>query len=170
MLITFNQMARFKPTTTAKRLKAYYHSQESRPAVFLSYLCLVNVVASLCPTVAKLETELYREEVRELFFANREVPEISKYLWRFRRFFTVAECCDLLKGNVTERVSASQEGEFDNEWAVFGLNQLSIKDIPAEISHRLKAKGQGNPTFSIEYSENLEKSVDSLPQFKVFCY
>lgn len=37
MLITFNQMARFKPTTTAKRLKAYYHSQESRPAVFLSY-------------------------------------------------------------------------------------------------------------------------------------
>lgn len=44
MLITFNQMARFKPITTAKRLKAYYHSQESRPAVFLSYLCLVNVV------------------------------------------------------------------------------------------------------------------------------
>ena len=135
MLITFNQMARFKPTTTAKRLKAYYHSQESRPAVFLSYLCLVNVVASLCPTVAKLEVQLYREEVRELFFANREVPEISKYLWRFRRFFTVAECCDLLKGNVTERVSASRVAVFGNEMAFFGLNQLSIKGFTAAVSN-----------------------------------
>lgn len=170
MLITFNQMTRFKPTTTAKRLKAYYHSQESRPAVFLSYLCLVNVVASLCPTVAKLEVQLYREEVRELFFANREVPEISKYLWRFRRFFTVAECCDLLKGNVTERVSASRVAVFGDEMAFFGLNQLSIKGFTAVSGNCLNPIRKGKHTFSIEYSENLEKSVDSLPQFKVFCY
>lgn len=97
MLITFNQIAYFKPATTARRLKAYYHKENMRPEVFLSYLRLINLVATLCPNVARLSVDLYREEVRELFLLQGDSPAVIKHLWRFRRFFTAAECCRLLQ-------------------------------------------------------------------------
>lgn len=102
MLITFNQIAYFKPATTARRLKAYYHKENMRPEVFLSYLRLINLVATLCPTVAQLSVDLYREEVRELFFLQGDNLAVIKHLWRFRRFFTAAECCRLLQKAVLQ--------------------------------------------------------------------
>lgn len=107
MLITFNQIAYFKPATTARRLKAYYHKENMRPEVFLSYLRLINLVATLCPTVAQLSVDLYREEVRELFFLQGDSPAVIKHLWRFRRFFTAAECCHLLQKTVLQTEEAA---------------------------------------------------------------
>ena len=117
MIVTFNQIAYFKPATTARRLKAYYHSETMGPEVFLNYLRLINLVAILCPNVAQLSVDLYREEVRELFFLQKDNPAIIKHLWRFRRFFTAAECCALLQKAVLETGAAGGK----NEKSVFQL-------------------------------------------------
>lgn len=117
MIVTFNQIAYFKPATTARRLKAYYHSEDMGPEVFLNYLRLINIVATLCPDVAQLSVDLYREEVRELFFLQKDNPAIIKHLWRFRRFFTAAECCRLLQKAVLETGAAGGK----NEKSVFQL-------------------------------------------------
>ncbi|MDT2763766.1 hypothetical protein P7H31_05530 [Enterococcus asini] len=111
MIVTFNQIAYFKPATTARRLKAYYHSETMGPEVFLNYLRLINLVATLCPNVAQLSVDLYREEVRELFFLQKDNPAIIKHLWRFRRFFTAAECCALLQKAVLETGTAGGKNE-----------------------------------------------------------
>lgn len=111
MIVTFNQIAYFKPATTARRLKAYYHSETMGPEVFLNYLRLINLVATLCPDVAQLSVDLYREEVRELFFLQKDNPAIIKHLWRFRRFFTAAECCVLLQKVVLETGTAGGKNE-----------------------------------------------------------
>ena len=110
MIVTMNQIAYFKPETTARRLKTYYFSVDFRPEVFLSYLRLITITTMLCPQVAKLSLALYRKEVRELFFTHRHNPRILK---RFRRFFTPAECCELLRGTVVTPVSeaANEHGE-----------------------------------------------------------
>lgn len=107
MIVTFNQIAYFKPATTACRLKSYYHSETMRPEVFLNYLRLINLVATLCPNAAQLSVDLYREEVRELFFLQKDNPAIIKHLWRFRRFFTAAECCVLLQKAMLETGAAT---------------------------------------------------------------
>lgn len=117
MIVTFNQIAYFKPATTARRLKAYYHSETMGPEVFLNYLRLINLVATLCPNAAQLSVGLYREEVRELFFLQKDNPAIIKHLWRFRRFFTAAECCRLLQKAVLETGAAGGK----NEKSVFQL-------------------------------------------------
>lgn len=117
MIVTFNQIAYFKPATTARRLKAYYHSKTMRPEVFLNYLRLINLVATLCPNVAQLSVGLYREEVRELFCLQKDDPAIIKHLWRFRRFFTAAECCRLLQKAVLETGATAGK----NEKSVFQL-------------------------------------------------
>lgn len=111
MIVTFNQIAYFKPATTARRLKAYYHSETMGPEVFLNYLRLINLVATLCPNVAQLSVDLYREEVRELFFLQKDNPAIIKHLWRFRRFFTAAECCALLQKVVLETGATAGKNE-----------------------------------------------------------
>ena len=111
MIVTFNQIAYFKPATTARRLKAYYHSETMRPEVFLNYLRLINLVATLCPNVAQLSVDLYREEVRELFFLQKDNPTIIKHLWRFRRFFTAAQCCRLLQKAVLETGTSGGKNE-----------------------------------------------------------
>lgn len=111
MIVTFNQIAYFKPATTARRLKAYYHSETMRPEVFLNYLRLINLVATLCPNVAQLSVGVYREEVRELFFLQKDNPAIIKHLWRFRRFFTAAECCALLQKAVLETGTSGGKNE-----------------------------------------------------------
>ena len=112
MIVTLNQIAYFKPQTTARRLKNYYLSADFRPEVFLSYLRLINITATLCQNVAKLSLTLYRKEVRELFFSQRHNPTVLKQLWRFRRFFTSEECCRLLQGAVLtpqEKIEEIQE-------------------------------------------------------------
>lgn len=113
MIVTMNQIAYFKPETTARRLKTYYYSVDFRPEVFLSYLRLITITTMLCPQVAKLSLALYRKEVRELFFTHRHNPRILKQVWRFRRFFTPAECCELLRGTVVTPVSeaTNEHGE-----------------------------------------------------------
>ncbi|WP_270597323.1 hypothetical protein [Enterococcus asini] len=98
MIVTLNQIAYFKPQTTARRLKTYYYSGDFQPVVFLNYLRLINLTAILCPQVAQLSVTLYRQEVRALFFAHREERGVLLQLWRFRRFFTPGECCELLQG------------------------------------------------------------------------
>ncbi|OJG12619.1 hypothetical protein RU94_GL002167 [Enterococcus asini] len=50
--------------------------------------------------MAQLSVTLYRQEVRALFFAHREERGVLLQLWRFRRFFTPGECCELLQGVV----------------------------------------------------------------------
>lgn len=100
MIVTLNQIAYFKPQTTAGRLKTYYYSGGFQPVVFLNYLRLINLTAILCPQVAQLSVTLYRQEVRALFFAHREERAVLLQLWRFRRFFTPGECCELLQGVV----------------------------------------------------------------------
>ncbi|RGW15170.1 hypothetical protein [Enterococcus asini] len=100
MIVTLNQIAYFKPQTTARRLKTYYYSGDFQPVVFLNYLRLINLTAILCPQVAQLSVTLYRQEVRALFFAHREERAVLLQLWRFRRFFTPGECCELLQGVV----------------------------------------------------------------------
>ena len=80
MIVTLNQIAYFKPQTTALRLKNYYHSADFRPEVFLSYLRLINITATLCQNVAKLSETLYRKEVRELFFSQGNNPTVLKQL------------------------------------------------------------------------------------------
>ena len=100
MIVTLNQIAYFKPQTTARRLKTYYYSGDFQPVVFLNYLRLINLTAILCPQVAQLSVTLYRQEVRALFFAHREERGVLLQLWRFRRFFTPGECCELLQGVV----------------------------------------------------------------------
>lgn len=81
------------------------------PEAFLSYLRLINLVATLCPTVARLSVDLYREEVRELFFLQGDNLAVIKHLWRFRRFFTAAECCVLLQKVVLETGAAAGKNE-----------------------------------------------------------
>ena len=103
MIVTFNQIAYFKPATTARRLKAYYHSETMRPEVFLNYLRLINIVATLCPNVAQLSVEL--------FFLQKDNPTIIKHLWRFRSFFTAAECCRLLQKAVLETGTVAGKNE-----------------------------------------------------------
>lgn len=164
MIITFNQTARFKPATTARRLKTYYQSSDFRPEVFLSYLCLINIVATLCPTVRRLDHELYRKEVRQLFFCYGYRREVVRFLWRFRRFFTGKELCGLLAAGGESAVleptamrrfwqrcctfcSTGLRGCF--EAIVCGTIGISVKVIPNKIQQ-----------FRIEYSENLEKNVD----------
>lgn len=98
MIVTLNQIAYFKPQTTARRLKTYYYSGDFQPVVFLNYLRLINLTAILCLQVAQLSVTLYRQEVRALFFAHREERGVLLQLWRFRRFFTPGECCELLQG------------------------------------------------------------------------
>lgn len=105
MIVTLNQIAYFKPQTTARRLKTYYYSGGFQPVVFLNYLRLINLTAILCPQVAQLSVTLYRQEVRALFFAHREERAVLLQLWRFRRFFTPGECCELLQGVVLAPVS-----------------------------------------------------------------
>ena len=100
MIVTLNQIAYFKPQTTARRLKTYYYSGDFQPVVFLNYLRLINLTAILCPQVAQLSVTLYRQEVRALFFAHREERAVLLQLWRFRRFFTPGACCELLQGVV----------------------------------------------------------------------
>lgn len=100
MIVTLNQIAYFKPQTTARRLKTYYYSGGFQPVVFLNYLRLINLTAILCPQVGQLSVTLYRQEVRALFFAHREERGVLLQLWRFRRFFTPGECCELLQGVV----------------------------------------------------------------------
>lgn len=100
MIVTLNQIAYFKPQTTARRLKTYYYSGDFQPVVFLNYLRLINLTAILCPQVGQLSVTLYRQEVRALFFAHREERAVLLQLWWFRRFFTPGECCELLQGVV----------------------------------------------------------------------
>ena len=109
MIVTLNQIAYFKPQTTARRLKNYYYSADFRPEVFLSYLRLINITATLCQNVAKLSLTLYRKEVRELFFSQGHNPTVLKQLWCFRRFFTPEECCRLLQGIVLTPQEKSRE-------------------------------------------------------------
>ncbi|MGX7374035.1 hypothetical protein ACWOEQ_04460 [Enterococcus asini] len=47
MIVTLNQIAYFKPQTTARRLKTYYYSGGFQPVVFLNYLRLINLTAIL---------------------------------------------------------------------------------------------------------------------------
>lgn len=126
MLITFNQIAYFKPATTARRLKAYYHKENMRPEVFLSYLRLINLVATLCPAVAQLLVDLYREEVRELFFLQGDSPAVIKHLWRFRRFFTAAECCRLLQKAVLQTEEDAGKSEKRRPQCVPGAQSALI--------------------------------------------
>lgn len=108
MIVTLNQIAYFKPQTTARRLKTYYYSGGFQPVVFLNYLRLINLTAILCPQVAQLSVTLYRQEVRALFFAHREERAVLLQLWRFRRFFTPGECCELLQGVVLANESEAK--------------------------------------------------------------
>ena len=105
MIVTLNQIAYFKPQTTAGRLKTYYYSGGFQPVVFLNYLRLINLTAILCPQVAQLSVVLYRQVVRARFVAHREERGVLLQLWRFRRFFTPEECCELLQGVVLAPVS-----------------------------------------------------------------
>lgn len=147
MIVTFNQIAYFKPATTARRLKAYYHSETMLPEVFLNYLRLINLVATLCPNVAQLSVDLYREEVRELFFLQKDDPAIIKHLWRFRRFFTAAECCALLQKAVLETGAAggkSKKSVFQlvpgAQSALIFVDFYRIDGTSPEISARFPAK------------------------------
>ncbi|WP_368251802.1 hypothetical protein [Enterococcus sp. 2201sp1_2201st1_B8_2201SCRN_220225] len=165
MIVTFNQIAYFKPETTARRLKKYYYSETCRPAVFLSYLRLINVVALLCPNVKKVSVALYRKEVRELFFTHRDDPKVVKYLWRFRRFFSDAECCCLLKKSVLEIDSVVKK-----EYATASVLQPSKKRSKRSVFAVILQKITG--TFlpsTLEYSENSVKTVDIGEEFRYFC-
>ena len=147
MIVTFNQIAYFKPATTARRLKAYYHSETMLPEVFLNYLRLINLVATLCPNVAQLSVDLYREEVRELFFLQKDDPAIIKHLWRFRRFFTAAECCRLLQKVVLETGTSAGKSKKSVLQLVLGAQSAlifvdfyRIDGTSPEISARFPAK------------------------------
>ena len=147
MIVTFNQIAYFKPATTARRLKAYYHSETMLPEVFLNYLRLINLVATLCPNVAQLSVDLYREEVRELFFLQKDDPAIIKHLWRFRRFFTAAECCRLLQKVVLETGTSARKSKKSVLQLVLGAQSAlifvdfyRIDGTSPEISARFPAK------------------------------
>lgn len=162
MLITFNQIAYFKPATTARRLKAYYHNEAMRPEVFLSYLRLINLVATLCPNVAQLSVDLYREEVRELFFLQGNNLAVIKHLWLFRRFFTAAECCRLLQKTVLQTEEAAGKNKkrrpqlgLKEQSALIFVDFYGMNGTNPGIFDRFFSKSAVifRPIF-LEYSEN----------------
>lgn len=164
MLASFNQIAYFKSEKTAKRLKNYYYSGHCRPTVFLSYLRLINIVATLCLEVAQLSVALYHQEVRELFFTHRDNPEVIRHLWHFRRFFTPVECCRLLQVTVLKGDLAKVAGFAE-------AAQLPI--ISREKRRVSRSSLHKNSTdflsSAVECSENSVKTVDISRRFRYFC-
>lgn len=94
-LLTMNQIAYFKPETTARRLKHYYYHGEGNPVIFLGYLRLIRHLSQLVERVKPLQPALYRKEVREIFLeTNWESAKtcwLQLFLREFREFFTAEE-------------------------------------------------------------------------------
>lgn len=94
-LLTMNQIAYFKPETTARRLKNYYYQENGDPVIFLGYLRLIRHLPHLAARAKAFRPELYHNEVRAIFL---ETPwETTSSCWlrlflrEFREFFTAAE-------------------------------------------------------------------------------
>lgn len=95
MLITMNQIAYFKPETTARRLKEYYYHGEGNPVIFLGYLRLIRFLPRLSQRAQPIQPALYRDEVREIYLeSNWESAEnfwLQLFLKEFKEFFTGEE-------------------------------------------------------------------------------
>lgn len=94
-LLTMNQIAYFKPKTTARRLKKYYYQEAGNPVVFLGYLRLIRLLPQLAERAKPLQAELYHKEVREIYLdTNWEADStgwLALFLKEFRTFFTPEE-------------------------------------------------------------------------------
>lgn len=95
MLVTMNQIAYFKPETTARRLKEYYYQGEGNPVIFLGYLRLIRLLPQLGQRAQPLQPALYRDEVRGIYLdTSWETTDngwLLLFLREFREFFTGAE-------------------------------------------------------------------------------
>lgn len=94
-LLTMNQIAYFKPETSARRLKEYYDHGEGNPVIFLGYLRLIRLLPALAPRAKDFQPDLYRKEVREIFLDTPWEEEalgwLALFLPEFREFFTTEE-------------------------------------------------------------------------------
>ena len=94
-LLTMNQIAYFKPETTARRLKNDYHHGSGNPVHFLGYLRLIRLLPRLASRAKEFQPELYRKEVREIFldtpWEHSENPWFALFLPEFRTFFSPEE-------------------------------------------------------------------------------
>ncbi|WP_368251978.1 hypothetical protein [Enterococcus sp. 2201sp1_2201st1_B8_2201SCRN_220225] len=94
-LLSMNQIAYFKPETTARRLKNDYYYGSGNPVHFLGYLRLIRLLPQLASRAKPLQPALYQKEVREIYLdtpwdqgAN---PWLALFLGEFREFFTAEE-------------------------------------------------------------------------------
>lgn len=94
-LLTMNQIAYFKPTTTARRLKNYYDGGKGDSVIFLGYLRLIRLLPELADRAKPFQPELYRQEVRQIFldtpWEQSQNPWLPLFLREFREFFTASE-------------------------------------------------------------------------------
>lgn len=97
LIVTMNQIGYFKPETTARRLKTYYHWGEGNPVVFLGYLRLIRLLSELAERITPLRPELYAKEVREIYLTTdwEQRPYLVLFLREFRGFFTEVEWHEL---------------------------------------------------------------------------
>ena len=95
LLLTMNQIAYFKPETSARRLKAYYYQGEGDPVIFLGYLRLIRYLPRLSKKAQAFQPQLYRKEVRQIYLeTNWETATtcwLHLFLREFREFFTPEE-------------------------------------------------------------------------------
>lgn len=94
-LLTMNQIAYFKPETTARRLRNYYYQGEGNPVIFLGYLRLIRHLPQLAERAKPLQPQLYRKEVRAIFLETHWESSptcwLQLFLREFREFFTPEE-------------------------------------------------------------------------------
>ena len=94
-LLTMNQIAYFKPETTARRLKHYYDCDNGSPVIFLGYLRLIRLLPRLASRAKPFQPELYRRQVREIYlntpWEQEGSPWLALFLPEFREFFSPEE-------------------------------------------------------------------------------
>lgn len=94
-LLTMNQIAYFKPETTARRLKHYYYHGEGNPVIFLGYLRLIRLLPEIATRAKPLQPALYRREVRQIYldtpWEQAGNPWLALFLREFREFFSAEE-------------------------------------------------------------------------------
>lgn len=86
LIVSPNQLGYFKPTTTARRLKAFL-KKEGDVKVFLGHLHFIEVCHKLFVKIAPLDVTLYQKEVDAIYEKKTWNHYLAYYFYKLRLFF-----------------------------------------------------------------------------------